>query len=303
MKKDQKRLRIKRKVLVKKQREMYAEVLMQKRDQSDIYFFLHKKLDDNYDIISDLEKQQLTEQIDREASEKHYLEEIEQDKAEFEKKEAEYKEQIRAIDNKLFSLKDIDDFKESTTAEMTQLLHAIEEERKEHYQLVGDMERVAVKKKEKKKQELLAYMQDAKTKMVDEANLRIVEIREKSEVNHKSSVEKLTSNGLQASEVLKNNVEVMDDNKKAIKELNISSEVRDAMAKKEISQQKLIKEVRVLRVASKATSEAKRAARGVLNNLKHLLFASLLASLHVTSLCLDCCSSLQGFKNSTGKLQ
>ena len=33
----------------------------EKEDQNDIYFFLHKKLDDNYDIISELENQLLSE--------------------------------------------------------------------------------------------------------------------------------------------------------------------------------------------------------------------------------------------------
>jgi hypothetical protein len=243
MMKDQARLRIKKKEIVRKQRKMVGEVEQQKKDQSDIYFFLHKKLDDNYDIISDLEKQQLTESIDREATERNYLEEIEQDAKEFETKENEFKEQIRLIDSKLFGLKDIDEFKLSATTEMSTLLHAIEVERKEHYQMVSDMERIAVRKKEKKKQEMLAYMKSAKVRLVEESAERVVEIKEKSEVNHKSAMELLTTNGLEASDILKKNVKVMEDNKDAIKELGISSDVRNAMAKKEIAQQKLIKEL------------------------------------------------------------
>jgi hypothetical protein len=243
MTKEQARLRIKKKEVVKKHREMEGEVEQQKKDQSDIYFFLHKKLDDNYDIISDLEKQQLTEGIDREEVERNYREEIELDQKEFEAKENEFKEQIRLVDNKLFGLKDIDEFKLSATTEISSLLHAIEEERKEHYQMVSDMERIAVKKKEKKKQEMLDYMKDAKVRLVEESSERVIEIKEKSEINHKSAMKLLTTNGLQASEILKNNLKVMGDNKDTIKELGISTDVRNAMAKKEIAQQKLIKEL------------------------------------------------------------
>jgi hypothetical protein len=42
-----------------------VELEQQKADEADIYYYLHKKLDDNYDVIAKLEKQVLTEQTDR----------------------------------------------------------------------------------------------------------------------------------------------------------------------------------------------------------------------------------------------
>lgn len=41
-------------------------------DQSDIYYYLHKKLDDNYDVISALERQLMVETADREKAETEY---------------------------------------------------------------------------------------------------------------------------------------------------------------------------------------------------------------------------------------
>ena len=40
-----------------------SDIKTQKEDQNDVYFFLHKKLDDNYDIISGLEHQLLSEEV------------------------------------------------------------------------------------------------------------------------------------------------------------------------------------------------------------------------------------------------
>ncbi|CAM9952650.1 unnamed protein product, partial [Ectocarpus fasciculatus] len=47
-------------------------------DQSDVYYYLHKKLDDNYDVISALQRQLMVETADREKAEKEYTSKIEE---------------------------------------------------------------------------------------------------------------------------------------------------------------------------------------------------------------------------------
>ena len=49
-----------------------------KEDQSDVYYYLHKKLDDNYDVISALERQLMVETADREKAETEYARHIEE---------------------------------------------------------------------------------------------------------------------------------------------------------------------------------------------------------------------------------
>ena len=49
-----------------------------KEDQSDVYYYLHKKLDDNYDVISALERQLMVETADREKAETEYARQIEE---------------------------------------------------------------------------------------------------------------------------------------------------------------------------------------------------------------------------------
>lgn len=45
-------------------------------DQSDVYYYLHKKLDDNYDVISALERQLMVETADREKAETEFARRI-----------------------------------------------------------------------------------------------------------------------------------------------------------------------------------------------------------------------------------
>lgn len=49
-----------------------ADYVTLKADQGDVYYYLHKKLDDNYDVISALERQLVVETADREKTETEY---------------------------------------------------------------------------------------------------------------------------------------------------------------------------------------------------------------------------------------
>lgn len=46
-------------------------------DENDVYYFLHKKLDDNFDVICTLERQLMVETADREKAETEYIRQIE----------------------------------------------------------------------------------------------------------------------------------------------------------------------------------------------------------------------------------
>lgn len=53
-------------------------IFFTKEDQGDVYYYLHKKLDDNYDVISALERQLMVETADREKAETEYARQIEE---------------------------------------------------------------------------------------------------------------------------------------------------------------------------------------------------------------------------------
>ena len=57
---------------MKENAELRASLETGRADQADIYYFLQKKLDDNYNNLSELENQILQEQTDREKAEEAY---------------------------------------------------------------------------------------------------------------------------------------------------------------------------------------------------------------------------------------
>lgn len=57
--------------------QLKEELSEQKKEQADVYYYLNKKLDDNFETIASLEEQLLNEQDDREAAERVYERRIE----------------------------------------------------------------------------------------------------------------------------------------------------------------------------------------------------------------------------------
>jgi len=111
-------------------REQKQLIKYQKEDQNDVYFFLHKKLDDNYDIIAELEAQLLKEELDRKKQEEKILKEIDEDNKSFKESSAGLKERLTAVDEKLYALKETDGTKSSMEKKMHHLLNDLESERK-----------------------------------------------------------------------------------------------------------------------------------------------------------------------------
>eukprot|EP01042_Synura_sphagnicola_P003396 gene3396-4212_t len=106
---------------IKEYREKYEQ---QKADQADIYFYLNKKLDDNYEVISKLEQQIMMEQADRENAEKNYEKRIEELKGKLVHEEARYIARVNDLEERLQALKEFGDQKdESKQAEQVSAIN------------------------------------------------------------------------------------------------------------------------------------------------------------------------------------
>ena len=64
------------KTLMKACEELKSHLETQKADAKDIYYYLHKKLDDNYDVIDSLEKRIIVLKSERERSDELYEKKI-----------------------------------------------------------------------------------------------------------------------------------------------------------------------------------------------------------------------------------
>lgn len=148
---------------------LVEKLAQQKSDQADIYFYLNKKLDDNYEVISSLEEQILTEQSDREQSEKMYEKQIEDMKAKQANEEHKLNSRIMDLEEKLQILKEFSDQKQELDENLLKLFDTLENERRQFQTTTEEMERKAAFDRDKLKKEyeslIVQYKSDIQGKV------------------------------------------------------------------------------------------------------------------------------------------
>ena len=216
------------------------ELKSQKEDQNDVYFYLHKKLDDNYDIISKLENQVLTEALDRKNALEGYHATMDADKAKYDEEMGTLKSRLTEVDEKLYTLREDGNYKTEIEVEMRRLLAEIESERKSHFKLMAEIERKAVKAKEELKQKLLENLKNAKVELHGKAHEMLNQTKTQARLDHNSHGDSLTRHGHKAGRVLKATVALNERIQKDKHELEICGEITTTMKTREVAFQKQI---------------------------------------------------------------
>jgi hypothetical protein len=142
----------------------------QKSDQTDIYYYLNKKLDENYETIALLEEQILNEQTQREVHEKKLEKRIEDLSLKLAADEAKYQRELNDADEKLQKLKDFSDNKEELEKNFEKLLQTLETERKHYGELMDENERRSIRERDKFRKECVVQFEEYKQKLQDEAD-------------------------------------------------------------------------------------------------------------------------------------
>ncbi|GMI52684.1 hypothetical protein ScalyP_jg6857 [Parmales sp. scaly parma] len=221
-------------------REQKQLIKYQKEDQNDVYFFLHKKLDDNYDIIAELEAQLLKEELDRKKQEEKILKEIDEDNKSFKESSAGLKERLTAVDEKLYALKETDGTKSSMEKKMHHLLNDLESERKAHFSKLAEIDRIGIREKEKLKMVILAEMKAVKDKLSTMTSETLANTKNTARSNHSMHGDKLHQQGLIGTEIMKANLEVSQNVAKKKRDIQLSNEIQATMVSREIAFQKQI---------------------------------------------------------------
>lgn len=87
-------------------KDLNAKLLQQKEDTNDIYFFLNKKCDENYEIYTKLQDQLLSEQIDREVSERNLEQRVLDIQASKSDLELKYKLETQSLEEKYATVRE-----------------------------------------------------------------------------------------------------------------------------------------------------------------------------------------------------
>lgn len=107
---------------LKEYKEKYEQ---QKSDQTDIYYYLNKKLDENYETIALLEEQILNEQTQREIHEKKLEKRIEDLNLKLSQDETKYQSKLKEAEEKLHKLKEFSENKEELEKNFEKLLETL----------------------------------------------------------------------------------------------------------------------------------------------------------------------------------
>lgn len=152
---------------LKEYRQKYEQ---QKTDQADIYYYLNKKLDENYETIAALEEQILTEQADRETHERSLEKRIHTLELEMVTSEAKYAAKLNEAEEKLAKLKEFGDNKEELDRNLEKLLDTLENERMQFRSLADEMDRRSVQERDRIRKECSRQFEEYKKSVNDDAD-------------------------------------------------------------------------------------------------------------------------------------
>jgi len=212
-----------------------------KEDQTDIYYYLNKKLDDNYELISSLETQILNEQADREIAEKIYEKKIEELEAKAAADELKANSRVNALEEKLASLREFEELKEESENKLKELLDTLERERAKFRDATEEMEIKTIRERDRLRDEQNKIIAELKAKAqsevmahLDEKTLETFEENErvKNELKFQSS---------QANQVLQISKDVVARDRELRTELELAHGAEKEMIDRLAEYQQLIK--------------------------------------------------------------
>jgi hypothetical protein len=228
-------------------KDLQGKLDQQKEDQQDIYFYLNKKCDDSYEIISNLEEQILTEQAGREKAEREYEKKIEDLNAELRQQKNSYESVIEEMRIEMEILQQFAKEKDDIEKRLEKLLYTLEEERKQYSKNVNDVENRMIYNKEKMKRELEDRLRLAKR-----------ELKEKYE----QKLPEKAINALKASQASKAELKYQTRQVKALLQFNQITEQRDKQLAVDLSlarhtEEEMIRKFAILQRMMKQLNERK----------------------------------------------
>jgi uncharacterized small protein (DUF1192 family) len=131
-----------------------AQLQQKKDDQADIYFFLNKKCDENYETIASLEEQILREQNDREEAERISEKKIDNLMNRVAADDARYLAKIKDLEDKILSLKEYSTHREEQKLLNESLHTTLEFEREQFASTKDEMERRLMQDRERLRKEI-----------------------------------------------------------------------------------------------------------------------------------------------------
>ena len=231
------------KALLVKVEELKSGLETQKSDAKDIYFYLHKKLDDNYNVIDNLEKVRVELSDELEQKIEYYEEEIKKMKKlqgqEIEALEATVQDQ----EEELFSLKEYKENKVILESNMKDLSEALAAEKKGRQSDIDLLERKMFHEKERIKKEFLIKIKETKQNLLSMTEDQLHTTTKRTIMENEQMTTELQYQSRETERLLKMNTKLRADNKNLKRNVSLTEEAGREYAKKTYFYQKLIKKL------------------------------------------------------------
>jgi hypothetical protein len=229
--------------LVMAVKQLKEQLDQQKKDQTDVYYYLNKKCDDSYEIIATLQEQLLTEQADREVSEKQFEQQIENLTVSGETEQSKLK---AVITNQTDKLSGLDTFmlqKETLEEELGALKHTLATERDQNTKILRQMDFEWTIERDKLRKGYEKSLVELREEMEGKLESRVaVKTRDIHVRNNEISVE-LAHQCKQADQVLIYYQGTVDKDRQLRVDLELAASAETEMVKKLAMYQRMVKEL------------------------------------------------------------
>ena len=212
-------------------------------DQTDIYYYLNKKLDDNYELIGNLETQMLNEQADREISEKIYEKKIEELENKLDSESSRYQGRINDLEAKLHVLTEFQELKDEHDNQLNKLLKTLEDERNNFTKATEAMELKTIKERERLREDFALKIEQMKQQSQIDVEERLSEKTKKTFQENMEIKNELKYQSKQANEVLKMSNMITDRDRDLRNELELAHASEKEMIDRLGQYQYLIKQL------------------------------------------------------------
>ena len=217
------------------------ELTQQKSDQADMYYYLNKKCDDSYEVISSLEEQLLTEQADREVSEKMYEQNVEQLQLELAEEEHTLGNKIAKLEKELEGIQKFIAQKGSMEKEIATLKRSLEKERHNCKTVIADMEQQWTLERNRLRKQGEKAVADVRKEYDKGLTDRLAEKTRETMIRNAQIEEEMSFQSKQADKVLEYNQSVLDEDKDLRVNLKLSRAMEAELLEKMAVYQRTIK--------------------------------------------------------------
>lgn len=223
--------------------ELKEHLETQKADAKDIYYYLHKKLDDNYDVIDSLEKRIIVLQTERERSDEMYEEKIAHMNKEFAKERQNYEAVIKDLRESAHTLKEFKENKHAIEQEMKRVKAELKAEIIGRADDISELERRNIQEKERLKKEMLIKIKETKKNLLSMTEDQLHTTTKRTILENEQMSTELQYQSKETERMLRRFNKMSEENRQLKCDVEILKENEKEYAKKSHFFQKLIKKL------------------------------------------------------------